>query len=51
MAEFTPQNLTQNLPAAHRKPDESNLVERLFTDHPKAVNETYFEHLLSLIHI
>ena len=45
MAEFTPQNLTQNLPAAHRKPDESNLVERLFTDHPKAVNETYFEHL------
>jgi len=37
MAELAP-----HTPREHSRP---GLIQRLFTDHPKAVNETYFEHL------
>ncbi len=41
MAEFAPRSVTESS-ADHRC---SGLIQRLFTDHPKAVNETYFQHL------
>jgi len=42
MAELAPH--TQSTPQ-HTERIEPGLIQRLFTDHPKEVNETYFEHL------